>query len=155
MDENQDLPRRIREAARSLAQGVREIPYEILTRKPPHGEWSIRDVMMQYADTALVQSVRLRWQLAEEHPVLMAIDKDKWTHRLCLSHRSLEVSLALMEVLHDSMADILDNIEPDDWHRSGYHPARGEVTLKDLAHHLIEEAESAAAMVNTILGKVT
>lgn len=151
MDETHSLPRRIREAARELVARVHELPYEILQAKSQGDEWSVREIVIQYADNAIVQSERVRRMIAEEHPVLQAVDKDKWAHGLSFAGRSLEISLRLMEVLSDGLADLLESLSDADWRRNGFHPAHGEATVIGLARQLVDEARETRERLENVV----
>jgi hypothetical protein len=93
-------------------------------------EWSARTVLAHLRDVEMF-SATLRYErmLAEGAPVFADFDEDAWAINRNRGRDSKD------EVVHDfalqraATVAILAGIRPEDWGRTGSHPARGQFTV--------------------------
>ena len=93
MSELADWLERFRRGAELVAVATTGAAGSMLDYQPGEGKWGIRTIVCHLADTELVLAMRLRQILAEENPVLPAIDQNLWAERLDYSKRKLSQAL--------------------------------------------------------------
>jgi hypothetical protein len=127
----------------AVAEALLKITAEELDVKPGPGRWSVRDIIHHLADSEMTAAVRLRLLLAQDRPTIHGYDQDEFARRLYYD-RPHEVSLALLQVVRQSTAEILDRLTPADWVREGTHTEVGpygvESWLKTYAEHAHKHA---------------
>ncbi|MDX1576915.1 MAG: DinB family protein, partial [Gemmatimonadota bacterium] len=96
------------------------------------GKWSILQVVQHMADVELVQGMRIRRILVEDHPELVAMDQDAWAERLWPDDADLEDALDTLRALRLANLRLVTHLSPDDLARDAQHPERGVETLETL-----------------------
>ncbi len=113
---------RYREAVRGLDQLQLDTPY-----RP--GGWTVRQVVHHVPDSHMNCFIRWRLALTEDEPVVKPYDENKWAQL----HDSLtcppEVSLRLLESLHDRWVNMMGAMSDADFKRTCRHPDVGLVDL--------------------------
>lgn len=107
------------------------------------GGWSIRQVVHHVPDSHLHGYIRFKQALTEKDPEIKPYDQTAWAE-LTDSSEEIEVSLKLLESLHQRWAFLLNGLQEDDWLRTFRHPESGRSTLEEAAslyawhsrHHL-------------------
>ncbi len=117
-------PQKLRDAVDGLDPG--------LLNRPDSGGWSIRDIVIHFADTELVTAVRLRLILASESPRLFAYDEGVWKKRLNYLFRDPDAALSLFQQVRYTNAELLQQAARDSWTRTGQHEELGAVTIADI-----------------------
>jgi uncharacterized damage-inducible protein DinB len=116
------LPARLREAVAGLTDEQLDTPYR-------DGGWTVRQVIHHLADSHLNSYVRFRLALTEETPTIKAYDEAQWAELEDARRAPVEVSLALLESLHDRWVRLLRSLQPGDFARQFNHPERGPISL--------------------------
>ena len=132
-----ELPRQARAAVRGLSEAQLDVPYR-------EGGWTSRQVIHHLADSHMNAFVRMKLVATEEHPTLKPYDENDWAGTADGKSAPIELSLAILDGLHDRMARLLESLPESAFARGAFHPERGELTLADLldtyadhgAHHL-------------------
>ena len=83
------------------------------------------------ADSHLNSYVRFRLALTEETPTIKAYDEAQWAELEDARCAPIEVSLALLESLHDRWVRLLRSLQPEDFARTLKHSERGLVSLDE------------------------
>jgi len=96
MRERADLLERFRRGAELVAVATTGAAGPVLDFRPAEGKWGVRTIVCHLADTEVVLSMRLRQVIAEDNPVLPAIQQDAWAERLDYSTRKLSHALAMV-----------------------------------------------------------
>lgn len=73
--------------------------------------------------------IRFKLALTEDDPTVKSYMEDRWAQLPDVESTPLEVSLALLDALHDRFGRVLRGIKSDQWGRSFRHPELGLVTL--------------------------
>lgn len=79
-------------------------------------------------------------------------DQDRWSRDLRYEQASaprLESSLDLFEALREGTLPLLTGASDDDWVRTGVHPERGRVTLRNLLELYADHSERHLAQILT------
>jgi hypothetical protein len=107
--------------------------------------WKVHDLIVHLADAVMVQSMRLRRMIAEDHPVLQAVDQDKWLRGLSSPHRSAELARVLVDAMLASDVELVELAQPKVFDRRAYHPVRGDITFTGVVEALVERSEQILA----------
>lgn len=118
-------PALLRRAVKGLDDARLDAPY-----RP--GGWTVRQLVHHVADSHLNAYARMKLILTEEEPTLKTYDQDRWAV-LGDTALPIEVSLTLLECLHERWAAALDAVDDDaSWRRRARHPDLGSITLEQL-----------------------
>jgi hypothetical protein len=120
-------PANLRAAVKGLSEPQLDTPYR------PEG-WTVRQVIHHVPDSHLNAYVRFKLALTEDDPTIKPYFEDRWAQLADTQATPIEVSLALLDSLHDRWVRLLRSLKPEDWKRSFRHPVLGPVSLeKNLA----------------------
>ena len=117
-----DLPRELRIAASALSAKQLETPYR-------DGGWTARQVIHHLADSHMNSYIRFRLALTEEDPIIKPYDEARWAELSDARSAPIEVSLQLIDGLHDRWSRLIHSMTPADFARTFRHPELGERTL--------------------------
>src|SRR6202035_3989806 len=106
--------------------------------------WTMRQVAHHVPDSHLNAYVRCKLALTEDEPTIKPYAEDRWAELADTKTTPIEVSLTMLEALHDRCVRLLRSLTQPEWKRSFRHPELGTMTLeKTLAlyawhgrHHL-------------------
>ncbi len=127
IDEIAQAPANLRTAVKGLSEQQLETPYR------PEG-WTVRQLAHHVPDSHLNAYVRFKLALTEEEPTIKPYAEDRWARLADTQATPVEVSLAMLDSLHDRWIRLLRSLQPEDWKRSFRHPELGLVSLeKNLA----------------------
>jgi hypothetical protein len=123
----EQTPARLRAAIQGLSPQQIETPYR-------EGGWTVRQVVHHVPESHMNAYIRFKLALTEEEPTIKPYMEDRWADLPDSQSTPLEVSLALLESLHDRLVRVLRLIKQDEWKRTFKHPELGLMTLeKNLA----------------------
>ncbi len=114
------------------------------------GKWSIRQIVAHVADAELVHAQRMRQVIAEDNPTIVAYDQDAWAARLDYARRKPKQSLESFRRMRAENYDLLKELAPEAFERTGNHSERGRITLRQMVEGLAEHAESHARQMQLI-----
>jgi hypothetical protein len=123
LDDIGQTPARLRAAASGLSPQQLDTPYR------PDG-WTLRQVVHHVPDSHLNAYVRFKLALTEEEPTIKPYAEDRWAELPDTGLTPIEVSLALLDSLHDRWVRLLRSLKPEDWKRTFRHPELGVLTLE-------------------------
>lgn len=131
-------PARVRHAISGMDAGQ-------LNRRPPGSDWSCRDIVLHLADMEIVRATRMFAIIAEENPVIAAVDEDLYKRRLHYLWRDPELAMALFQHLRFALGEMLEQCDKAAFARTGQHATGGEISLAALvirgARHSEEHVE--------------
>jgi hypothetical protein len=113
---------RFREAVRGLDDQRLDTPYR------PNG-WTVRQVVHHVPDSHMNCFIRWRMALTEDDPVIKPYDEGKWAELHDSRTAPAEVSVQLLESLHDRWVNMMGAMAHGDFERRYRHPEVGLVTL--------------------------
>ncbi len=142
IDEIQQLPERMRAAVQGLSPQQLDTPYR-------DGGWTVRQVAHHVPESHMNAYIRFKLALTEDEPTIKPYEQGLWAELPDTKSTPVEISLALLDSLHDRWVRVLRAIKPEEWKRTFRHPELGVVTLeKNLAlyswhgrHHLAHVTE--------------
>jgi len=127
IDDISQAPANLRAAVKGLSDQQLDTPYR------PDG-WTVRQVAHHVPDSHLNAYVRFKLALTEPEPTIKPYAEDLWARLPDTPATPVDVSLTLLESLHNRWVRLLRSLKPEDWKRSFRHPELGLVSLeKNLA----------------------
>ncbi|HVT05364.1 MAG TPA: putative metal-dependent hydrolase [Thermoanaerobaculia bacterium] len=119
----EETPVRLRQAVAGLSEEQLETAYR------PEG-WTVRQVVHHLPDSHLNAYTRFKLALTEDEPGIRGYDEDKWSHLHDATTGPIDVSLNLLEALHQRWMLILRSLSATDFERGYRHSEMGLVPLK-------------------------
>jgi len=105
-----------------LAAEVRGLSPEQLDTPYREGGWTIRQVVHHLADSHLNSFTRFKLALTEEHPTIRPYFEDRWAEGADARLLPPEVSLRLLDALHERWVFLLHSLSDEEYARDFYHP---------------------------------
>jgi uncharacterized damage-inducible protein DinB len=145
LDDIAQTPAKLREAVKGISDVQLDTPY-----RP--GGWTVRQVVHHVPDSHLNSYVRFKLALTEDEPTIKPYAEDRWAELADTKATPIEVSLTLLDSLHDRWVRLLRSLTAEEWKRTFRHPDLGPMTLeKTLAlyawhgrHHVAHVTELRA-----------
>jgi uncharacterized damage-inducible protein DinB len=123
----EQTPSNLRKAVQGLSAQQLDTPYR------PEG-WTVREVAHHVPDSHLNAYIRFKLALTEDEPTIKPYAEDRWARLADTQATPVEVSLAMLDSLHDRWIRLLRSLQPEDWKRTFRHPDLGPMPLeKNLA----------------------
>lgn len=122
-DQIAEAPARLREAVKGLSESQLDTPYR------PEG-WTVRQVVHHVPESHMNSYIRFKLALTEDDPTIKPYFEDRWAQLPDVKATPIEVSLTLLESLHDRWVRLLRLLSPEDWKRTFRHPEMGPMTLE-------------------------
>jgi hypothetical protein len=127
IDDIQQAPARLRAAVQGLSPQQLDTPYR-------DGGWTVRQVAHHVPESHMNAYIRFKLALTEDEPTIKPYEQDRWAELPDVKSTPVEVSLAMLDSLHDRWVRVLRAIRPEEWKRTFRHPELGIVPLeKNLA----------------------
>jgi hypothetical protein len=114
-----------------IAGLIRGLTPRQLAKRPAPGKWSIQEIVSHLADTEMVVCCRARWIAFEEHPTLVPFDQEKWAAGRIREKEPLAETLERFRLLRRTQIRLFRQASQKDFRRTGFHPERGTVTLRE------------------------
>jgi hypothetical protein len=89
----------------------------------------VRQVVHHLPDSHLNAYVRFKLALTEAEPTIKAYDEDQWAELEDARTAPIEISLSLLESLHQRWTLLLRSLPPGEFARTFRHPDIGILTL--------------------------
>lgn len=96
------------------------------------GSWTLRQVVHHLADSHVNSYTRFRLALTENHPTIKPYDEGKWAELEDARTMPVEVSLTLLDAIHERWVKLLRSLSPPDFERTIDHPENGTMTIDQL-----------------------
>jgi uncharacterized damage-inducible protein DinB len=125
IDDIAETPERLRVAVRGFSAQQFDTPYR-------QGGWTVRQVVHHVPDSHLNSYVRFKLALTEEEPTIKPYAEDRWANLDDSRTTPVEVSLTLLDSLHQRWVNLLRSMSDKDWKRTLRHPEIGVLTLDKL-----------------------
>jgi uncharacterized damage-inducible protein DinB len=123
LDEIAQTPVKLRAAVKGLSDAQLDTPYR------PDG-WTVRQVVHHVPDSHINSYVRFKLALTEDEPTIKPYAEDRWAELADTKTTPVDVSLMLLESLHDCWVRLLRSLTPGEWKRTFRHPEMGAMTLE-------------------------
>lgn len=119
----------IAEAPSMLRIAVAGLTPEQLDTQYRPGGWTVRQVVHHVPDSHLNSYTRFKLALTENEPMIRTYEEDRWAYLPDSRATPIEVSLALLEALHERWVILLRALTGEDFRRTFRHPDLGLVSL--------------------------
>jgi uncharacterized damage-inducible protein DinB len=123
LEEIAHTPAKLRAAVRGLSETQLDTEY-----RP--GGWTVRQVVHHMPDSHLNSYVRFKLALTEDEPTIKPYAEDRWAELADSKATPVEVSLTLLDSLHDRWVRLLRSLGEEEWKRTFRHPSLGPMTLE-------------------------
>ncbi len=134
----------------------RTLPYfradpTALARSYAPGKWTLRQFLLHLVDCEGVMLDRLRRILAEDQPLLLVFDENRWSERLFPERRDLGAAAELFAATRAAVIE-LTTLCPSELHaRSGTHSVKGTRSFAEIVrfvhHHHEHHLDQMVALV--------
>lgn len=122
IDDIAEAPAKLRAAVEGLSPAQLDTPY-----RP--GGWTVRQVVHHLPDSHLNSYCRFKLALTEDEPTIKPYHEDRWAELDDARTAPVDVSLALLEPLHNRWVLMLRSLAPSDFDRTFRHPDIGVLSL--------------------------
>jgi hypothetical protein len=122
LNEIEQTPAWLRAAVKGVSDAQLDTPY-----RP--GGWTVRQVVHHLPDSHLNCYVRFKLALTEDEPTIKPYAEDRWAELGDSRTTPIEVSLTLLESLHERWVRLMRSLTPRDWKCTFRHPERGVMAL--------------------------
>jgi uncharacterized damage-inducible protein DinB len=112
-------PARLRAAVEGLSDAQLDTPYR-------DGGWTVRQVVHHVPDSHMNAFIRIKLALTEDAPTIRPYEESEWAKLPDVRDTPIEVSLGLLDLLHDRWVRLLRAMTDEQWRRTYRHPEMGE-----------------------------
>ena len=123
IQEIESAPGLLRAAVKGLCPEQLDTPYR-------DGGWTVRQLVHHVPESHMNAYVRFKLALTEEQPTIKPYREERWAETADVVGTPPEVSLALLDVLHQRWSNVLRSMNAEDWKRTFNHPDFGIVALE-------------------------
>jgi hypothetical protein len=117
---------------------------DLLWIPPPDagiGLWSIQQIVVHLMDSDLISADRMKRIIAEENPLLLAYNENKFTASLFYDEQDAQNSIHILELNRRQFAIVLRKLPDSAYSRTGCHNERGLVTLAQVVQRTCEHLD--------------
>lgn len=118
-----ETPAALKEVIKNFSEAQLETPY-----RP--GGWTVRQVVNHMADSHMNAFIRFKLALTEENPTIKPYEQDQWANLSDSLNSPIELSLNLLDTLHQKWVILLNSLSSDDFKRTYMHPESGSSSLE-------------------------
>ena len=118
-------PRELRQAVKGLTDAQLDTPY-----RP--GGWTVRQLVHHVADSHMNAYGRFRLAFTEQNPTIRPYDEAKWAELDDARTMPIEVSLTLLDAMHERLVTLLRSSPEDRFQRTLNHSENGSMTVDSL-----------------------
>ena len=118
----EETPSRLRSAVAGLSEAQLNTPYR-------DGGWTVRQVVHHVPESHMNSYIRFKLALTEDEPTIKPYAEDRWAQLADVQNTPIEVSLALLDSLHQRWVILLRGLRPGDWQKTFRHPEIGLMNL--------------------------
>ena len=122
IDQIAATPERMRTAVQGLSEEQLNTPYR------PEG-WTVRQVVHHVPESHLNSYIRFKLAVTEDEPTIKPYFEDRWAKLDDANTAPVELSLNLLEALHERWVWFLRSLKDGDFQRTFRHPELGTVSL--------------------------
>jgi len=122
-DQIAEAPAKLRAAVTGLSEAQLNTPYR-------DGGWTVRQVVHHLPESHMNSYIRFKLALTEDDPTIKPYAEDRWAQTADVKATPIEVSLTMVDSLHDRWVRLLRSLGPKEWKRTFRHPDLGSVSLE-------------------------
>ncbi len=122
---------------KQIAVAVSGLPDKVMRYKPSPDKWCILEILGHLTDIEIVYAYRLRQMLADNKPVIAAMDQDLWARNLGYMEVPAPELIALYGLNRHHNLRLLRRMKPADLDKSAYHPElKRDVTVAEMVEQM-------------------
>jgi hypothetical protein len=122
IEEIAQAPANLRAAVKGLNTAQLDTPYR-------EGGWTVRQVVHHVPDSHTNSYIRFRLALTEDQPPIKPYAEAAWAELEDARNAPVEISLNLLDALHDRWVRLLRSLRPEQFNRTLMHPEHGVRTI--------------------------
>lgn len=119
-----ELPTKLREALSGLDEAQIHTPYR------PEG-WTVHQLVHHIADSHMNAYIRFKLAITEDQPTIKPYKEALWAELEDTRQTPVEVSLTLLEALHQRWSNLLKSMTEAEFAREYMHPEQGKTSRLD------------------------
>lgn len=120
------LPKKLKELVKGFSEEQLDTEYR------PEG-WTVRQVLHHLPDSHMNSYIRFKKGLTEDNPDISPYDEAAWAELSDTPNTPVQVSLDLLETLHQRWIILLKSLSAQDLERTVFHPEmKRKISLKEL-----------------------
>ena len=139
------LPGHITASAAGLSAEQLDTPYR-------EGGWTLRQTVHHVADSHMNAYIRFKLALTEDVPTIRPYYEDRWAE-LADSKMPVDVSLKLIEGIHERWTNLLESMSNADFERELEHPDSGRWRLSEFLGLYAWHSRHHTAHITTTRGR--
>jgi len=149
MNENLlDLQQQAVDDLRQLLTGVTD---QELKQEPAPGKWSVCQIVAHLAEDELTSSWRYRQMIERPGLRLAGFDQELWARLGSYQSWNTNDAFEMYRLLREANVRMLAGLAADQWHASGVHEERGEMTVESLARHMTGHDRNHLEQIRKVL----
>lgn len=113
-------------------------PGDVQERSYADGKWNMRELLAHLSDCETVLLDRLRRLAAEDNPVLMAFDQDRWCDNLYYKLRDVHLVKGQYELARRTVIEMASTLDASIDARTGTHSHSGTRSFAQVLAHIAE-----------------
>lgn len=122
--------------------------------KPFPDKWSIREIINHLCDSEIVALNRLLRIATENNPLLPVYDQNLWASEFRYNLLDDRTALLIFGLIRTRMIEIIQNLPPEVWTRTGNHEKRGVISFYDIFKLYSEHGESHLNQIQEIISSM-
>lgn len=126
---------------RKVKAAIAGLTRDDLMAFPVPGTWSIQQIVIHLQDSDAVALDRMRRIIAEDNPLLIGFDENRFTANLAYDQQSAADAAELIDLSRRQFTRILRRLPESAWERTGVHNERGKVTLGGMLEMYVKHLE--------------
>lgn len=132
---------------------IREVPADILKRRPGLGKWSAYEHACHLSQSDVAFRARLDLILSTPNPVIKTIENSAEDEAGALLEVDLDESLERYQKERASLVACLRGLSPEDWQRPAVHEAFREYSVLIMFRHVLNHEMLHAYRIEELLLK--
>lgn len=116
---------------------IREVPPEILKRRPSEGKWSAYEHAIHLSQSDVAFRARLDLILSTPEPVIETIENTAEDEAGAMLEVDLDESLERYVRERASLVERLKKLSPDEWHKTAVHEAFDHYSVFIMFRHVL------------------
>ncbi len=142
-----------------LQKSIEGLSLSDLRSKPIEGKWSIVEIVIHLADGEIIGACRFRQAYTNHQGPFPFYAEATWAEMMNYQQQPrafLVLNLKLFRLLRETTFNLLRNLKPEDWARTGVHPERGTMTVRGLLELYADHSERHIAQIlerRVLIGK--
>ena len=147
LNDIEQTPVRLRAALHKLSDQQLDTPYR-------DGGWTLRQVAHHVVDSHMNSYIRFKLALTEDEPTIKPYEEGLWAELPEARHAPVEISLALLDSLHQRWMLMLRKFSDAEWKRTFRHPEMGPMSLEKTLALYAWHGKHHTAHITSLRGKM-